>query len=660
MNAVLRQLERWRLRERVIRLVWGGGQWFAVAATLLGLACLADYLIDRYSGSQTWREFLKSSWVFSGVDPLSVGETPYWFRFLMTAGQLALAGFLAFHFLVRPWIKTPGVDSLAGEAEKAFPVFDHRLVTALQLNRPAAKTFGMSKTLIAEVTREAGELASRHDLLKLVDYRRALWALGVVAPIALFWLLFVAINPALAVILVERQALLNVEIPRRTHLKNITQDVWPNGAEVLVRFEISGEYDPSDVGVLRIVPEGQPEEFYNLVCEKEGEGCSLFATKLPASSRDFNFQARLRGGRTKEPGHVQFEAPPQLAPEDPTNPPLTAKQLLPSFLGVAPDGNRYTRTNESSSRGEIVDALPQSDVMVEARFNKPVASARLILIERAEGIRERALRELQPFEKSGDRKTAIWGFSTTPKMIAYRLELVDDRGFTNPVPIRRNIRMWDDRPPFVEFKKESTRNPDPDDPKGQPPASDYIWDMALSPNGRVMVIYQAHSELGIREANIRYRVIPKGVQMDLYPDWYKKINHPKEDPQFQVYYRQELIRVPSPDKKKLGEFVPDLGLFRYSLRGVPEDDQQKIDVGFYPFPSPRPETEPGELDAGGRRNFEVSDLKKMMPNGTISKLDVGDTVELYMEVFDKLPGSDGKPIANRPAGYSHRGQNERL
>jgi hypothetical protein len=654
MNAVLRQLQRWRSRERAIRLIWGGGKWLAITATILALACLTDWVIDRYSGSQSWREFLNSSWIFAGVDPLSVGETPSWFRYLMTLGQLAIAGTLAFYFLWRPWLKTPPIDDLATQAEKAYPVFDHRLVTSLQLNRPTAKTQGMSKTLISEVTREADDLAARHDLLKLVDYRRVWWSAAVVAPLALAWLLFVAINPALAAILVGRQALLSVDIPRKTHLKNDTQEVWPTGAEVLVRFKVTGEYDSSDVGVLRIVPEGQSEEFYSLVFEKEGDGFAHFATKLPASSRDFVFQARLRDGRTKEAGQVKFEPPPQLAPADEKNPPLFAKQVLPSFLGLAPDGTNYTRVTENSARGEIIDALPQSNVMITARFNKPVKKARLIVLERAEGIRERERAELEPYETSEDRKTAFWGFPTTPKTIAYRIELVDDRDFTNPIPIRRNIRMWEDRPPSVEFKKESTRNPDPDDPEGKPIGSiDYLWDMALHPNGRVQVIYQARSELGIREANIRYRVIPKGVQMDLYPDWYKKIQHPREDPQFRVYFRQELIRVPNPDKKKLGEFVPDLGLFRYSLRGLSDDEQKnRIDAGFYPFPSADPERVPGELEAGGRRNFEVSDLRKMMPDGTFSKLAVGDTVELYMEVFDKLPGPDGKPLPNRLAGYS--------
>jgi hypothetical protein len=272
-----------------------------------------------------------------------VGETPFWFRFLLTLGQVAIAATLAYSFLVRPWQRTPPIDSLASQAEESYRAFDHRLVTALQLNRATAQTSGMSKVLIAEVTREAGELAARHDLLKLIDYRRVWLAAAIAAPIALLWLLFVAINPSMAGILVARQALLPVDIPRKTHLESVTQEVWPTGAEVLVRYKVTGEFDPSDVGVLRIVPENQPEEFYSLVFEKEGEDCAYFIAKLPASSRDFDFQARLRGGRTKVPGHVKFEPPPQLAPEDDNNPPLLATQILPTYLGRDPDGNPYKR-----------------------------------------------------------------------------------------------------------------------------------------------------------------------------------------------------------------------------------------------------------------------------------------------------------------------------
>src|SRR5262245_60095066 len=151
MQSALRELSRWRFRERLVRLAWGGARWLAVVGTVLAFACLADWLVDRYSGSKGWREFFRQSWVFSNLDPMGIGETPVWFRVLMSLAQLVLAGVLAYHLLIRPWRQTPPVDDLATQAEKAFPAFDHRLVTAIQLNRAAADTRGMSPVLIAEV-----------------------------------------------------------------------------------------------------------------------------------------------------------------------------------------------------------------------------------------------------------------------------------------------------------------------------------------------------------------------------------------------------------------------------------------------------------------------------------------------------------------------------
>ena len=188
-----------------------------------------------------------------------------------------------------------------------------------------------------------------------------------------------------------------------------------------------------------------------------------------------------------------------------------------------------TDADAAWKRGEVIDALPKSQVLIDAKFNKPVRIARLIPIERAVvgklfGIRievadvrlfgivirptpgERLLRvrrwrgsyesplnplEPLPEEAGHDRRSASWGFPTTPRTIGYRIELEDDRGFRNPVPIRRNIRMWLDREPVVTFKPESTRNPDPEDFYGKGNPRDYEWEMALSKDGVVQVTYLA-------------------------------------------------------------------------------------------------------------------------------------------------------------------------
>jgi hypothetical protein len=215
--------------------------------------------------------------------------------------------------------------------------------------------------------------------------------------------------------------------------------------------------------------------------------------------------------------------------------------------------------------------------------------------------------------------------------------------------------MWLDREPVVTFKPESTRNPDPDDFYGKGNPRDYEWEMALSRDGVILVIYHAHSEVGIQAANLRYRVIPRGVQMDLYPEEYRRIHHPRDDPNLIVYDRLPMTRFRGDSAKlKLGPFDADLGLFRHSFRDVPTSDRNRVNVQFYPFPSPDPSAVPGELAAGGRYNFEVSGLVKKLPDGSTAKLEVGDTVELYVEVYDKLTAMDGKSLPDRPAGYTQQ------
>lgn len=656
MTHVLTQLNRWRLVERAVRTVWGGGRWLAVVLSVLAVACLLDYTIDRYRGSESWRKFLRATWVFEprAAEPgetWAAEETPFWFRFALSAGQLALAGWLGWALVVRPWRGTPPIDDLAGRAERAIPEFDHRLVTAVQLNRAGARTAGMSEALIAEVTREAGEIAGRHNLLGLVGYRRVGYAAAVALPVLVGWAGFFAAKPELAGALVRRQLLLGGDVPRTTFLNNVTPPVWPTGAEVEVRYHVTGAWDEADVGRLRVQPDGQPEEYYDLKFERaEGDG-AYFVTKLPAGSTDFGFAARLANGRTRASARVAFEAPPQATE-------VQAWQLLPRFLGTrdgTPDGPRFVRQNEGWQRGEVVDALPGASVRVGAVFSKPLTKAVLVPIER-DGPRERDLPPVPPLATSDDRTAAEWRFETTPALIGYRLDVADDRGFVNAVPVRRNVRMLEDRPPVVTFLPESMRHPDPKDFDGAGDPRVYEWGdkMPLADGGRVMVLFHARSEQGVARAVVRYRVIPKGVPFDQMPPDWKALLHPREDPENKVFAKLVLKRA-APDPKASGPFVPDLGLFERSwdgLTGLKRPERLKVNVEFYAYPSAAPGTEPAELEAGGRYMFEIDGLTKVVPDKdhpgkfVTAKLEVGDTVELYVEAFDK------NPAPNRPPGYT--------
>ncbi len=210
-------------------------------------------------------------------------------------------------------------------------------------------------------------------------------------------------------------------------------------------------------------------------------------------------------------------------------------------------------------------------------------------------------------------------------------------------------KLAKDQPPTVEFKPESFRNPDPDAFDGQGDPADYEFDMPLAPEGVILIVYTAKSELGIRAANIRYRVMAKGVVATDYPEEFRRIQHPKDDPKVLVFTRLPLRPFDGdPAKLKLGKFVPELGIFEQSYRDVKRFDRSRVNVEFY--------APPGKNEAGGRVNLEVVALTKTVPDGKgglkSTKLGIGDTVEVYVEAFDDSRGPDGKPDTKRPAGYT--------
>ena len=138
MTSVLQQLNRWRLCERVIRLAWGLGRWFAIVATVLAVACLADWLIDRYAGSQTWATCasrrgclprpIRSRLAKRRSGGSASRSPPLNWRWRQSSATCCSSARGCGH---RP------IDDFAVEAEKEYRAFDHRLVTAIQLNRLA-------------------------------------------------------------------------------------------------------------------------------------------------------------------------------------------------------------------------------------------------------------------------------------------------------------------------------------------------------------------------------------------------------------------------------------------------------------------------------------------------------------------------------------------
>ena len=148
-RSLRRQLNRLRRRERLLRLTWAAARCLIVFSVVLAAACLIDFVVDLYR------------------------DTPRWLRLGLLGVQAALwlagAGFIL-RFLIQRFSDT----EVALWIEDRMPELGHRLISAVQLNRPAAATAGMSPEMIAAVTRQAEDQSDRergeHGLDRILSH----------------------------------------------------------------------------------------------------------------------------------------------------------------------------------------------------------------------------------------------------------------------------------------------------------------------------------------------------------------------------------------------------------------------------------------------------------------------------------------------------------
>jgi hypothetical protein len=571
MRSLTRQLALWRTWEAAAAAGWGFAVWTAVVGVALAVACGIDWWVDLRR------------------------DTPFWLRALLTGSQLALAGLTAMLLLVR--LRVPTTDALAARAEAADPAYGHKLVTALQLTRPGAKTEGMSAELIAAVARDAAALVASRPVTRFFRFKRLAQAGGVLLAVVAVGGGFVVARPALASSLFARQCLLNVEIPRTVELTPDTAEVWPVGEEVTLRVLADGRFP--DAGTVTVQPDGQPAERFNLtLTETLPDGRGVFTATLPPTSVGFRYSARVGDGRTRGPGVVRFEARPVVNE-------IAAWVILPKW--VDPEGKREYRRFQSQAE---VQAFPDCEVEVRATLSKPVAAATVGLL----GTDGKEL-ERRPMILSTDKATASVRFRPPTTVVGYRVLATDEFGFDALNPPRRGLIVAPDPVPAVTLLPEVLK-----DPKEDGPLDDFdVSGMPLRVGGQVQVGYSARSPYGLSRAFVVYRV----QSGDEVGPW-----------------------VPLPlantvaDENVVGPFQPALGVFRES--------GPFGQVEFYQLPSPDLDADPPGLQAGGRYNFQAAKLRK-----TVRKdgepvevpLAVGDRVDFRVVVYDRHPGPARSPTS---------------
>ncbi len=578
-QVIVERLAAVRRKEASVSAAWGLGRWLGLAVAAMVAACLLDWLIDRRT------------------------DTPTGFRVLLLLAQLGLWAGAGWVLVLRPALRKRDDREVALWVEGRFPELGHRVISAVELNAPTADTRGMSSELIGAVTRQAEERTRSEDFsgkVVLNRWRKNLDAYLVVAcGVALFYLLTA---PGTAGALVARQFLADRDIPRSVRIASETEHrVCPSGEEVQLRFRVSAEgLSESWEGEVEARPDARPSESYPLVFrERSADGAAVFAATVPPSSVNFAYRAWLGDGRTRKPARIDYEPRPVVKKVD-------AWILLPSYVGVRPDGTPYELLRP---RGEV--AGPKgSSARVSVEIQKPIVRGAVEILGRGnERTPDPVLRRVDlALRKGGLEADAV--FDLRPDEILYRILVEDRHGFANSTPPRRSISIIPDEPPRVVLLPERFVLPG-EEGTGE---DTEVEGSPIPLGSAIRIAYYAAHPYGLDHARLSYRIIKGGQPSgDLPPasseaDWSRL-------PLGEVHATEES-----------GPFDLRRGVFRNS--GFRDQ------VEFHPVATPDPSRVPGRLEAGGCFDFQTRAVKGVQ---------VGDQIEFFVEVFAKNPDLASQP-----------------
>ncbi|MBV9125913.1 MAG: hypothetical protein JO112_21390, partial [Planctomycetes bacterium] len=543
-RTILRQLARLRRRERLLRLTWGGARWLALAAAVLTVACLTDWLVDRRQ------------------------ETPWTLRYSLLGVQAALWSLTGILWIFRPLLGRLSDGTLALWVEDRVHRLGHRLISAVQLNRSGAPTQGMSPELIAAVTREAEEQTANIHFTQVADHRRWKWSLALFLPVALvaagLWLAF----PATVEALVARQFLADRPIPRSVLVESVNSEmVVPSGDVADLRFHVTGDAISRDwQGEVRITRAGRPEERVPLEYESRDWPweATFVAHVPPTDDADFTYQASVRDGRTRDSSRVHYEPRPAVVEQ-------RAWVVLPRYVGLRPDGTPY---EQEQPRGDIL-GLREASARVAVTIQKPVSRAVLEFLSPSEaqpGTKpepEKVLRRMDlALREDGRRAEGTFALADLGAgEAAYRVVVEDQYGFRNLDPARRGIRIAAEETPHVALLPEQF--PGRDD-RGTGEDSE-VEGLPVPLGGSIRLGYTCSAPYGLGRARLRYRVNDGS------------------------WWHLPLAEVQAGDKT--GPFD--------SARGVFANSGPMDQVEFHTIPSPDPTRFVGGTEGGGRFDFQT-------------------------------------------------------
>jgi hypothetical protein len=654
-SLIQRKLWGLRLWEACLRLLWGAARCLVVFLALLALACALDWLIDHLL------------------------ETPWLLRVALLGGQLLVAAVLVLWLVVLPLFVRLSNSHLALLVEDREPKLHHRLISVVQFHQPGAQLEGMSRELIDRVTRETKEQVAGMNFVAKANARRLLWGLCWVTPALLLALGLFLVWPETVWALVQRQFLANVPIPRSIYLENISDEVWPRGEEVVLRFRVRGSGVASLTtgeapGFVVLDPEDQPSESYPLHIESidHERGEAVAVVTLPPSYTNAAYGAWLLDGRLPQPGQVRYEPRPVIES-------IHAWAVLPGrSYGMHPVSVALPRSGSiypvsclacqfEFPRAEVV-AVEGWSARVTIRVQKPIKKATLQLLGPTPLLKNPVavagtvgwaatgflaggpslLPSAAGAVRSAEHPTIFFGgyetiLRTIPMNVlpegdvaqtepfvllsgasGYRLIVEDEYKFKNIPAPRRGIRFVPEEAPQVALLPERMPAGTFDEDSGRP-EEDSIDGAPVPAGKRFLIAYNCRGPFGLGTAQLHFRVLKKAALTS------------EGSPE--TVETTPWIRVPLQEKMA----APDSGRFDPKLGAFTNSDLKKEEIEFHAVPTVRPQRWLGRLEGGGRFALKLKELPD--GKGGFFEPRPGDQIEFFIEVFASRDIYDDRPRA---------------
>ncbi len=406
-------------------------------------------------------------------------ELPRAARAAALAVELAILTYFVIWHIVRPIVYGPDDEDLALQVERETPDFRSRLISVIQLLRPAAAAEGMSVAMVGALVRETEAMAGPMDFTRVIKVDR-LASLGTVVAIILVGsgVALAATAPA-SVALLQRAVLMNVSVPRKTIVIDLTRDMYiPRGESVTISAKATGLIIPNSGSVQLKLNSGAVQSFD--MARNEGTK-DQYSCTIENVQEDFNYTVHLNDGHGETYKVIAAIRPAVSA--------VDCQQQFPKYTGLGLLKRQV---------GDLT-LLDGSRLLVNITANKPVKFT-------STNVKERNYIHLHgselefPLTVDPGNPTLLMvkdagdlGMPLPKGTTGFSVHLIDDQGLTSKNPAIYPITLVADQAPRITVNS--------------PKRNDELVTTAAT----VLVGFDASDDYGVKSVQLRYRLLdPEG------------------------------------------------------------------------------------------------------------------------------------------------------